>query len=464
MSEELGSIPRTRPGADSVFLGILAYGAEVPVEYMETVIDGVTRSNTPIGHVGINGTESLIPRGRNMMAADFLATDLGWLLFVDVDIAFTIDQIEKLLSHGREIVCGLCPKKTLKPEIVINGFPGEEPSPPDEHGLIRVRYAGTGFMLIHRNVFLKMIESYPEIAFTSDADIESKPMWDFFSVGVVEGRYLSEDWYFCERWNRLGGTVYADTTVQTRHMGRFYYPAPKAQIVDALNSYMRSESNVVLGRGGKADGGREFKQFLITGHPRSGTSYMAALAEACGLDIRHEQNDGADGICSWMFAVDTVSVPFFHGGLRGRKFYSFEKVIAVVREPLAMAASVAFTENKDPLSLYFRCDHTDVAPHDDPIRQAVQSILDWYEIISRQAPDVWIRVEDANRQFPEWLGVLVPEEVPPPTNVREHASLSWEQIRVASGEVLAARYATFAQEFGYEAEHEGAESWRKPVA
>ena len=42
-------------------------------------------------------------------------------------------------------------------------------------------------------------------------------------------RFLTEDWFFCQRWLELGGQVFADTRVVLRHAGRAVWPLPIQQ-------------------------------------------------------------------------------------------------------------------------------------------------------------------------------------------------------------------------------------------
>ena len=81
--------------------------------------------------------------------------------------------------------------------------------------LLEVGTIGTGFMLIKRGVFEKMIEcgapKYKDAGGTA---------YDFYNCTIdSNGEYLTEDWSFCRRWRQLGGTVYADTTVALAHVG-----------------------------------------------------------------------------------------------------------------------------------------------------------------------------------------------------------------------------------------------------
>ena len=86
--------------------------------------------------------------------------------------------------------------------------------------------APTGFMLIQRQVFLKMIEAYPQSKITKMLDIKPNVlewMYDFFPVYVDDGVLLSEDYGFCRRWRALGRRVWADPDVELYHIGRKAY-------------------------------------------------------------------------------------------------------------------------------------------------------------------------------------------------------------------------------------------------
>ena len=83
-------------------------------------------------------------------------------------------------------------------------------------------------MLIKRVVFEQMIDRFgKEIGFM--ADEVKRQEYDFWSVGTYQfpdgtRRYLSEDWYFCQRWHDLGGKVWGDTKIVCKHVGQAVYP------------------------------------------------------------------------------------------------------------------------------------------------------------------------------------------------------------------------------------------------
>jgi hypothetical protein len=50
--------------------------------------------------------------------------------------------------------------------------------------------------------------------------------------------YLSEDYAFCRRWQRIGGKIWLDTTINLNHIGRHAYKGD----VSYLQKLIASES------------------------------------------------------------------------------------------------------------------------------------------------------------------------------------------------------------------------------
>jgi len=166
--------------------------------------------------------ESNVNRARNSCAAKFLSGDCSHLMFVDADIQFNPQDIVKLINHDKDIVGGIYPQKTLPPKMVVNTLNNGE----HEGDLIEVGTLGTGFMLIKRSVFEKMIEegATPYVDAIGLSPEENANQYDFFQCTIdSKGRYLTEDWSFCRRWRQLGGKIWADTTIALAHVGYYRF-------------------------------------------------------------------------------------------------------------------------------------------------------------------------------------------------------------------------------------------------
>jgi len=167
--------------------------------------------------------ESNVNRARNSCTAKFLSGDATHLMFVDADIQFNPEDIVKLINHDKDIVGGIYPQKTLPPKMVVNTVNNGE----KQGNLIEVGTLGTGFMLVKRSVFEKMIE-HGATPYVDDIGLSKKEnanQYDFFQCTIdSNGRYLTEDWSFCRRWRQLGGKIWADKTIALTHVGYFRFP------------------------------------------------------------------------------------------------------------------------------------------------------------------------------------------------------------------------------------------------
>jgi hypothetical protein len=185
--------------------------------------------------------ESLIQRGRNTLAHIFLAReDATHLMFIDADIGFNADDVIKMLDADKGIIGGLYPKKTLNwANIeasmklglpVPTNFSGDFVYDP-EPGIdliyfdqpFELRHVGTGFMLIKREVFTEMIphvDSYSGNGYTVD---HGEKVHNFFQVAVVDNVLLSEDYFFCNTYKKLGGKIYGAPWCNFRHLGTYAF-------------------------------------------------------------------------------------------------------------------------------------------------------------------------------------------------------------------------------------------------
>lgn len=176
-------------------------------------------------HDWLFASDSLVPRVRNNMAATFLGTDYRKLLWIDADIRFQPEDVAKLWNLDAEVCCAAYPMK--RPDAPLSAWVGGRlvkdmdnlPVP------VPVDYAGTGFMMIDRSVFERMRADTPEIEHRegNPGTPGTRKCWAFFDCGVVDGVYLSEDYWFCRKWREMGGEILLDPTIRLGHVGAFVY-------------------------------------------------------------------------------------------------------------------------------------------------------------------------------------------------------------------------------------------------
>lgn len=187
--------------------------------------------NAKIGSMmGFYAGECPVGRSRNALTAEFLKTDCTDLLFIDSDLIFNAEQIERIVQHEEDVVGGCYFLKCEgHPRPCWNHKPGVNQT--NEAGLMEVNYIGTGFLRIRRSVFERMINEFGEDIWyeTDNAQLPREKQYDFWRMGVYkykngDRRWLSEDWWFCQKCIDLGIPVYADCKVTLKHSGNAVYP------------------------------------------------------------------------------------------------------------------------------------------------------------------------------------------------------------------------------------------------
>lgn len=170
----------------------------------------------------------LTTRSRNVVVKTYLeTTEAQWLLLVDSDERLTLDTWFKLLdtAHHKErpIVSGLVfaaffdNQDALRPVPTIyrlnptNGLQPIDDYPEDE--VIEVDAAGTGCLLIHRDVILDL---------QKNATSNQGKDWAWFVEGAIDGTYFGEDLLFSKRLKSLGYKIHAHTGAILAHQKKFW--------------------------------------------------------------------------------------------------------------------------------------------------------------------------------------------------------------------------------------------------
>jgi len=177
--------------------------------------------------------ESLIPRGRNNLMAKMMHNSAAThFMFIDADIRFEPESILQMLVYEKDVIGGLYPKKAIPTNYVINLKPQTT-----IHGdTFTVDTMGTGFLLFRRQVYQRLCDAYPETKYVDDVGLgkQYEPyMFAIFDTMIDEkGHYLSEDWTFCRRWQKMGGEIWAHSKVLLNHCGHYEYKGNLDQMPD----------------------------------------------------------------------------------------------------------------------------------------------------------------------------------------------------------------------------------------
>lgn len=186
--------------------------------------------------------DALITRARASLISQFLDDPQAThLLFVDADIGFEPEQAVRLIQCGADMCAAVYPVKRIDWGKLKTTMAGSRPNPAAaalqyvfevdnpsaviaQDGFVKVRYAGTGFLMIRRQALERMCERYPRLQYRRDHSLDAATASDkrfalFESMISEDGTYLSEDFAFCKRWTDVGGEIWADLNSKLNHVG-----------------------------------------------------------------------------------------------------------------------------------------------------------------------------------------------------------------------------------------------------
>lgn len=150
---------------------------------------------------------SVVHDARNKLVEDAKRSGCTHILFIDSDISFPADAINKLVEDDKDIVGGLYYRKQIPHLPCINDKEGDRlliPRNFPRTRLFEVFSIGTGFLMIKTSVFEKISEPY-------------------FYFGTYKKHSIGEDVYFCIKAQQHGFKVWCDPTIHLGHIGPYSY-------------------------------------------------------------------------------------------------------------------------------------------------------------------------------------------------------------------------------------------------
>ena len=251
-----------------VVIGTPCFGGVVTHGYTSSLLQFVLHAQNKGVGVAVNfiPSDALITRARSAIVAGVLDNPKAThLLFIDADITFTPEQIERLIAFDKDVTAAMYPVKSYDwanmPARAQAGEPLQRAGLvyaaehckgihlKTEGGFATAEYAGTGCLLIKRHVLEQMIKAYPETKFEAVHGFPvERPMtnnlYALFDciIDPNTGHYLSEDYSFCRRWRQLGGDIWIDLESKLTHVG------PHSFVGDATQRYAPLTKNGLLSK------------------------------------------------------------------------------------------------------------------------------------------------------------------------------------------------------------------------
>ena len=180
-----------------------------------------------------------LPLAHSLLASAFLQTDATHLFIVHADVAgFTMEDVLRITHCGEDVVGGPIPGRAYEPEriraAIAAGIPPERawahaspmlfaakqgPEPPRfiKGHLLEVDWMSTGFLCITR-MAIEAAGKHARLVGSKWGDIDLVN-YVFEEFTSESGQLQSEDVSFCKRWQKAGGTVWADTKTALTHWG-----------------------------------------------------------------------------------------------------------------------------------------------------------------------------------------------------------------------------------------------------
>lgn len=166
---------------------------------------------------------SAIDAARNQMATDALKDGFDETMWIDSDVGFEPDDVDRIRQNGIPICCAIYPMKGRR-SIAAHIIPGTKQIPFGAHGgLMELMYAGTGFLHVRRNVYEQIRDKLQLV----ECNTHDRSLFPFFQPLVRSWRSgawsLGEDYSFCHRARQAGIPIVADTRVRLWHFGEYGY-------------------------------------------------------------------------------------------------------------------------------------------------------------------------------------------------------------------------------------------------
>ncbi len=172
---------------------------------------------------------SNLPRARNELVAEFLASDFTDLLWIDDDMGWEPGAVIRLLASGQSLIGGVGARKRpladADPEKWCVRVDRGRRLVQDAFGAVQVDAIGTGFLKVERCVFEALAQAYPARRRQGFATMPAaaRARYHGFYRFDDSPEEWGEDFQFCRDWTALGGTCWADPMIRLVHSGEAEY-------------------------------------------------------------------------------------------------------------------------------------------------------------------------------------------------------------------------------------------------
>jgi hypothetical protein len=251
---------------NKLFLATPMYGGQCAGMYARSVADlsaFCAKHQIPL-QMYFLFNESLITRARNYCVDEFMRSEANHLMFIDSDIGFNPQDVIALMAlqsqdDKYDIIGGPYPKKCISWEkikhAVDKGVADEDPNVLEKFvgdfvfnpkgGTQQISIAepaevleiGTGFMMVRKEALKKFSEHYKDYSYKPDhVRTEhfdgSREIIQYFQAEIdsKSKRYLSEDYWFCQKAQEIGLRTWFCPWMKMQHVGTYIFGGSLADL------------------------------------------------------------------------------------------------------------------------------------------------------------------------------------------------------------------------------------------
>ncbi len=186
----------------------------------EECLKELERRGYAVRRVGDYGTTD---EARNRLATEALTDGFEETLWIDADIRFHADDVERIRSHPEPIVTAIYPRKEQR-ALASQILPGTA-SLTFGHGggMVELLYAATGFMLVRREAYLAIQRQMKLPVCNERFGHAIIPFFQPMIHKIEDGHWYLGDYSFSERARLSGFKIWADTRIRLWHVGWYSY-------------------------------------------------------------------------------------------------------------------------------------------------------------------------------------------------------------------------------------------------
>jgi len=191
-----------------VHIATPAYDGKVDTDYAASMLMAGQVATTSLVEVScsVMGNGAFIEMARNVFVHRFLndpaLDDFTHLLFIDADLKFEGRAVAGLVRSGLPVTAGVY-RRRQEPEdypVKWTPLPGSEDKLWMNGGWLRCERVPTGFLCIERSVLEEMSKRVKKVKLP---EVDGPVPWMFATDFDDQGRFMGEDFYWCDRYMEL---------------------------------------------------------------------------------------------------------------------------------------------------------------------------------------------------------------------------------------------------------------------